>query len=71
MDRLLTPDEVAELLAVSVSALAQMRSQGDGPAYVLVGRRVRYRRTDLDAYVEQNTHTPTRRNAVSEEETNP
>ena len=70
MVRLLPPAEVAELLAVSVSALAQMRSQGDGPAFVKVGTRVRYRRTDLDAYLTENTHTP-RRNAVSEEETNP
>lgn len=58
MDRLLTPAEVAELLAVSVSALAQMRSAGDGPAYVLVGRRVRYRRSDLDLYLTSNTHQP-------------
>ena len=70
MEPLLTPPEVAEILGITTSALAQMRSEGDGPAYITVGRRVRYRRSDLDLYLTSNTHTPTRRNAVSEEETN-
>jgi hypothetical protein len=43
----LTPQEVATRLKVSLSWLAKARMRGDGPPYVLVGRSIRYPETDL------------------------
>ena len=39
---LLTPKEAAKLLKVSLSWLAKARMRGDGPAYIRVGRSIRY-----------------------------
>lgn len=51
-DPLLTPHEAAEFLSLSTSWLAKLRMKGDGPAYVKLGRRIRYRRSDLLAWTE-------------------
>ena len=40
--RFLTTREAAEMLGTTPRALDAMRRRGTGPAYVLVGRRVRY-----------------------------
>lgn len=39
---LLTPKEAAILLKVSTSWLAKARMRGDGPAFIKIGRAVRY-----------------------------
>jgi Helix-turn-helix domain len=39
---LLTPKEAGRLLKVSLSWLAKTRMRGDGPAYIRVGRAIRY-----------------------------
>lgn len=44
---LLTPDEAAEVLKVSVSWLAKARMRGDGPPYIRIGRAIRYSETAL------------------------
>ena len=44
---LLTAKEAARLLKVSLSWLAKARMRGDGPAYVKVGRSIRYAETAL------------------------
>ena len=46
-ERLLTPKEAAEFLRVSVSWLAKARMRGDGPAFIKIGRGVRYRESAL------------------------
>jgi excisionase family DNA binding protein len=46
------PEETAEYLGVTVNALAKMRWDGSGPPYVKIGRRVRYRRSDVDAWLD-------------------
>ena len=51
-DPLLTPNDAARLLALSRSWLAKLRMTGDGPAYVKLGRQVRYRLSDLQAWTE-------------------
>jgi excisionase family DNA binding protein len=51
-DELLTPEEAAELLKLSVYHLARLRREGGGPAYSKVGHRtVRYSRVDIDAWL--------------------
>jgi hypothetical protein len=54
-ERLLTETLAAELLRLSSRTLQAWRSQGVGPEYVKAGRAVRYRRTALIAWTEQNT----------------
>ena len=51
-DPLLTPNDAARLLALSRSWLAKLRMTGDGPAYLKLGRQVRYRLSDLQAWTE-------------------
>ena len=49
-DRLLTTREAAELLRVKESTLEQWRWNGKGPQFVKLGRCVRYRQADLEAF---------------------
>jgi DNA-binding transcriptional MerR regulator len=49
---LLSSADVAKVLDVSQRTLEFWRSAGIGPAYVKVGKRVRYRPADVEAYVE-------------------
>lgn len=56
-DPLYAPPTVAEHLGLSVQALALMRHEGTGPAYVKLGRRVRYRMSDVEAWLDANTVT--------------
>jgi len=51
---LLTPEEVAEQIGLSVETLAQWRSQKKGIPFVKVSRNcVRYRKSDLDDWIEE------------------
>ena len=46
-DALLTEDEAAELLRLSPRTLQAWRTDKSGPAYVKLGRAIRYRRGTL------------------------
>lgn len=52
MTPLLTPEDVSEYLGVPPGTLANWRYQGRGPAFVRLGRHVRYRAVDVAAWVE-------------------
>ena len=58
-ERLLTVQEVAELLNCSVSALNKWRLAGRGPQFIKLERRVRYRTADLAAYIAASTRQST------------
>jgi predicted DNA-binding transcriptional regulator AlpA len=58
-EKLLTVEEVAELLHCSVSALNKWRLAGRGPHFIKVERRVRYRPSDVAAYVARAMRTST------------
>ncbi|MNZ23762.1 Helix-turn-helix domain protein [compost metagenome] len=54
---LLTPDQVATALGLSHRTLAAWRSSRRNPLpYVKVGSRVRYRRQDVTAWLDSQTH---------------
>jgi excisionase family DNA binding protein len=53
------PHEAAEYLRSSASTLAKKRLNGDGPAFVRIGRAIRYRRSDLDAWMSSSIRTST------------
>lgn len=56
LPRLLTPEEVAELLGVTTHTLAVWRcSQRYDLPYVKSGRLGRYRVSDLEAFIERRT----------------
>ena len=50
-DRLLQPEEVAKLLCVTLAALSIMRVRKTGPAYIKIGSRVKYRASDVQAFI--------------------
>ncbi len=47
----LTTDEAADYLRLSPGSLRTFRSIGKGPRYHKAGRAVRYRRDQLDSYL--------------------
>jgi len=49
----MTVQQVAELLGLSKKTLYNLRSQGEGPPAMLLRRRLRYRRSDVLAWVER------------------
>jgi len=52
--RLLTTAETAELLGISKSSLYGLRYVGEAPPAVKVGSRLRWRRADVEAWMEQH-----------------
>lgn len=54
-DALLTEDETADALRISVRTLQAWRLKEAGPAFVRVGRAIRYRRGDIKDWIKQNT----------------
>lgn len=50
-DKLLKPAEVAEYLGVSEPTLADWRYRGKGPRYLICGKHRRYRRSDVEAWL--------------------
>lgn len=57
-DTLLTEVAAAKLLKLSIRTLQAWRCRGTGPAFVRVGRAIRYRYSDLIAWVRSNTVQP-------------
>jgi hypothetical protein len=52
MNTLYDEPQAAEHLHVSQSFLQKKRLTGDGPAYLKLGRSIRYRPGDLEAWLE-------------------
>jgi len=60
-NQLLTPDEAGAQLGLSTGALAQLRYTGRGPCFIkLTAKAVRYRQSDLDAWIAGSARTSTR-----------
>jgi hypothetical protein len=60
LDRLLNEHEAAAFLNYTVRALQNWRLRGGGPRFVKVsGRSIRYRRRDLNEWVEQKLRAST------------
>jgi len=53
-DEILTPPATAEFLKTEPRTLEAWRSRGVGPAFIrLSGRAIRYRRSDLERWLDQ------------------
>ena len=60
LDRLINEKEVARYIDHSVRALQNWRLRGGGPKFVKVSARsVRYRRRDIEAWIDSHTVTST------------
>ena len=60
IEALMTIEEVAEILRMPVASLRYWRVLGTGPRGFLVGRRLRYLRSDVHDWIEeQRDHGPT------------
>ncbi|WUI00242.1 helix-turn-helix domain-containing protein [Spirillospora sp. NBC_00431] len=59
-DRLLRSKDAAEYLNRSPGTLANWRCQGTGPRFTGSGAGIRYRLSELDAWIKANTRTATR-----------
>lgn len=57
-EKLLTTQEVAEILGVPVRTLYAWRCKGLAPRAIAVGKHTRYRRTDVDAWIERHADEP-------------
>jgi excisionase family DNA binding protein len=57
----LRPCEAAEYLRSSTSTLAKARMYKRGPSFVRIGRAVRYRQSDLDAWMDASVEPSTER----------
>ena len=50
---LLTSQQLAERLQVSLPTIKRWRREGGGPPFVRAGRSVRYRASEVDRWLEQ------------------
>lgn len=57
-DELWTPAQVAEYLQIPIRTLHQWRYMNVGPRAAKVGRHLRYRKSDLDAYLARQADRP-------------
>jgi predicted DNA-binding transcriptional regulator AlpA len=51
IERLLTPVDVAEILGIPVKSLYAWRHRGVGPQALKIGRHLRYRPSDVEAFL--------------------
>lgn len=58
-DTLYRPNDPAMRVLAAPGVLAQWRHYGRGPRYLKIGGRVRYRGSDLNAWIEAQTVDPT------------
>ena len=59
LDHFLTTKEVANYLRLQKNTLEIWRLQGRGPAFVRLGRAIRYRLGDIEKFVERQTANST------------
>lgn len=65
MEKLLSPQDVCDLIpGMTVPGLAQLRFRGQGPRFIKPSaRKVVYRLSDVEAWLEANERTSTRASA--------
>jgi len=61
---LLKPDEAGGYLGFTAGWLAKLRMNGSGPKFIKLGRKVRYARSDLDAWISAGRTASTSQNAA-------
>ena len=61
IERLITPEEASEILGVTAKSLSNSRYTGTGllVPYIKLGKIIRYKESELETYIEANTHQHT------------
>lgn len=65
MQEIFTTSELADFLSVSDRTLIRWRVQRVGPPWTKVGHHVRYRRADVDAWLDRQRREPVREVAAA------
>lgn len=65
MTKVLSEVEAAPYVGLAIPTLQQMRVKGNGPAFLKLGRAVRYRQSDLDEWLEKRVVRSTSDAAVA------
>src|SRR5262245_39788659 len=55
-ERLITTNEYADIRNCSTRTIEREREQGDGCPYIRFGRRIYYRRADIEAFIMAHVH---------------
>ena len=58
-EEMLDSKQLAELLNLSEITIARLRLTGRGPRFCKIGRAVRYRRSDVEKWLEQSQRSST------------
>ena len=53
LDKLLSPQDLARYLDVPLSTLYDWRWRGEGPKGFRVGKHIRYRRSDIEEWIQR------------------
>lgn len=54
-DELMTPEDLAALLQIPLASLYAWRQKGSGPPGIKVGRHLRYRRKDVEDWLDSRS----------------
>jgi excisionase family DNA binding protein len=57
-ESLLTPQELANFLGIPVKTIYQWRTLSRGPRGIRVGKHLRYRRADVETWLDPQADTP-------------
>ena len=57
--QMLSPDQLAALLLLSIRTLERMRREGLGPRFAKVGKKILYREADVEAWLDERSFRST------------
>jgi predicted DNA-binding transcriptional regulator AlpA len=58
------PDWLAKYIDMPLSSVYGMNSRGDGPPRIRIGKHIRYRKSDVDAWLASRTVEQTEATAI-------
>ena len=56
IEQLYKTEQVAEILGFATKTLSNQRVLGTGLPFIKIGNAVRYKKSDIETYIEENTH---------------
>ena len=56
IEQLFKTEQVAEILGFAPKTLSNQRILGTGLPFIKIGNAVRYKSSDIETYIEENTH---------------
>ena len=59
INRLFTTKQLADILGFAPKTLSNQRILGTGLPFIKIGNAVRYKKSDIESFIEENTHDHT------------